>query len=271
MGLFLGHAGAFFILAAAVAVIGAFVCEAGLVKRGTAAANGKIALYTVCVGILYYLIMGYLTNLFHGATNIFNFEGVFTFSGLDKAVSLCKNPSVGESVKGLGMPLVPYLVHLLGKIIFEQYAGIAIWLNFAAVSCGMCCVYRLAEEFFGAGKVSAADLIFTVLALPYAFLMFTPGCFGIIFGLICAAAYALYKKRTVLYVIFAVAAVLCGKLGLLVLVPLALSKIKGFPMFMKKLSDRKFIVNPYIRMGIFFLVLTFSGIVMTLTIGGAMK
>ena len=271
MGLFFGHIGAFFILAAAAAVIGVFVCEAGLVQRKTMAVNGKIALYTVCIGILYYFIIGYLTNLFHGATNIFNFEGVFTFSELDKAVGLYKSPSIGESIRGLNMPLVPYLVHLLGKIIFEQYAGIAIWLNFAAVSGGMCCVYRLTEEFFGEGKTSAADLIFTVLALPYAFLMFTPGSFGIIFGLICAAAYSLYKKRTVLYVIFVVAAVLCGKLGLLVLVPLALSKIKGFPMFMKKLPDRKFIANPYIRMIIFFLVLTFSGIVMTLTIGGAMK
>lgn len=271
MGLFFGHAGAFFILAAAVAVIGVFVCEAGFVKRETMAVNGKIALYASCAGVLYYFIIGYLTNLFHGQTDIFNFESVFTFSGLDKMIELYKSPSIGVSIEGLGMPFVPYLVHLLGKLIFEQYAGIAIWLNFAAVSCGMCCVYRLAEEFFGADKVSAADLIFAVLILPYSFLMFTPGSFGIIFGSISAAAYALYKKRTVLYVILAVIAVFCGKLGLLVLVPFALSKIKGFPAIMRKLPDRKFIANPYIRTGIFFVILTLSGIVMTLTIGGAIK
>ena len=266
MGQFIGHVGGFFILAAVVLIVGVFTLEAGLVKKNTLVMHGKTALYTTFTGIIFYLIMVYMKNTTAGQTNAFDFRAIFGFCQIDKMIELYGDPTVSGTLAGLGMPLFPFLVHILGKIIFEQYAGIAVWLNFLFTAGGMCCLYCMACDFFE--RRVTPHMVFAVLTLPFMFLLFTPAAFGVVFGLASGAAYALYKGKTPLYVILGILAVLSGKLGLVVIIPLILSKIEAFPGLARSVSENRWTANPYVRLGYFFFITVVDGVIMFLTIGG---
>ena len=78
MGNFIGHAGGFIILAAVIALFGAFLLESGAIKdRQRLIFNGKIAAMTAIIGIVYYFIIGYMVNILRGQTNIFDFNSIF--------------------------------------------------------------------------------------------------------------------------------------------------------------------------------------------------
>lgn len=268
MGQFIGHMGGFFILAAAVMIAGLFFWDSALIKdKRSVAAAGRTALLTAACGMAYYFFMAYLRNIFGGQTNFFDFGKIFTFFGLDKLLTLFQTPSFKESLAGLNMPLFIYLTHLIGGVVFEQYAGTALFLNFLAAAGGAVCVGSIARELWGENASSRA--VFAVLALPFAFALFTPGCFGIVFGLAACAAYALYKKNSVLYVILTIAAILTSKLGLLALLLLIPAKMSGVSEFLRKLPGLKAVKNPYIRIGTLLLVLAINGFVIMLTMGGA--
>ena len=268
MGQYIGHMGGFFILAAAVMIVGMFFWESGIVKdKGSVAVAGKAAAGAAAMGMVYYFFMAYLRNIFGGQTNFFDFGKIFTFFGLDKLLNLYQTPSFKESVSGLNMPLFIYALHFIGCLVFKQYAGTALFLNFLAAAGGAVCIGRIALELWGENASSRA--VFAVLALPFAFALFTPGCFGIVFGLAACAAYALYKKKTVLYVILTIAAILTSKLGLLTLLFLIPAKMSGVSEFVRKLPGLKAAKNPYIRIGTLLLVLAINGFVIMLTMGGA--
>ncbi len=267
MGQFIGHTGGFFILAAVVLLAGIFTAEAGVVRnRAALKKNGKTALYVCCIGIVYYLIMAYFKNTTAGQTSIFDFGAVFDFLGLDDMISTYGEPFIKDTLSGLGMPLFPFLVHILGKIIFEQYGGIAVWLNFLSAAAGMCCLYNMACEFFK--KDVTPHMAIAVLSLPFAFMLFTPGSYGWTFGLVSASAYALYKGNTPLWLILGIIAALSNKLGILFIVPFVLSKINTFPAFVKRVSENKLTSNPYIRLGYLFFITSVDGAILFLAIGG---
>lgn len=266
MGQFIGHAGGFLILAAVVVIFGVFTLEAGLVKKDTLAVHGKIALYTTCIGIVYYFIMSYMKNTMVGQTNIFDFGAIFGFAGIDKTMELYGDPTVSGGLSGLNMPLFPFLVHILGKIIFEQYAGIAVWLNFLFTTGGFCCLYAMACDFFE--RRVTPHMVFAILSLPFMFLLFTPAAIGVAFGLASGAAYALYKGKTPLYLVLGILAALCSKIGLIAIIPIFLSSISGFPKLVRSLPEKKWVSNPYIKLGYFFFITVMDGVIMFLTIGG---
>ena len=267
MGQFIGHAGGFLLLSAVVLLVGIFTAEVGIVKdRDKLRKNGFTALYVCCIGILYYFIMAYVKNTASGQTNMFDFDSVFTFCGLDKDLELYGDPSLKSACLGLGMPIFPFLVHILGKIIFEQYGGIAVWLNFLSVAVGICCLYRMMCEYFE--REISPHTVMVILSLPFAFMLFTPGSYGWVFGLLSASAYALYKGNTPLWLILGIIAALSNKLGILFVLPLILSKTSGFSAFVKKVGENKLISNAYVRLGYLFLMFSIDGAILFLTIGG---
>lgn len=268
MGQFIGHMGGFFILAAAVMIAGLFFWDSGLVKdKRSVAAAGKTALLAAACGMVYYFLMAYMRNIFGGQTNFFDFGKIFTFFGADKLLNLYQTPSFKESVSGLNMPLFIYLTHFIGGVVFEQYAGTAMFLNFLAAAGGSVCISQIARDVLG--DKAADQIVFAVLALPFAFALFIPACFGIVFGLTACAAYALYKKRTVLYVILTIAAILTSKLGLLALLLLIPAKVPGLSDLARRLQNSRFFKNPYCCLGALLLILTIDGFVIMLTMGGA--
>ena len=267
MGQFIGHMGGFFILAAAVMIAGMFFWDSGLVKDKRSVIDvGRTALLAAACGMVYYFFMAYLRNIFGGQTNFFDFEKIFTFFGADKLLDLYQTPSFKESMTGLNMPLFIYLTHIIGGVVFEQYAGTALFLNFLAAAAGAVCVRQIAKDVLG--DKAADQTVFTVLALPFAFALFTPACFGIVFGLAAGAAYALYKKKTVLYVILTIAAILTSKLGLLALLLLIPAKAPGLSDLVRRLQYSRFLKNPYCRLGALLLILTINGFIILLTMGG---
>ena len=266
MGQFIGHFGGFFILAAAALIAGVFTVEAGLVKKNTLVTHTETALYTICIGAIYYFIMAYMQNTLKGQTNIFDFKAIFRFCGIDKTIELYHNPTLSGAFSGLNMPLFPCIVHILGKIIFEQYEGIAVWLNFLFAAGGTCCLYSMACDFFG--KKITPHMVFAVLTLPFMFLLFTPSTFGVVFGLVMAASYALYKKKVTLYAILGILSVLSGKLGIIAIIPLILSKTSDFSTFIRTLPEKEWVKNPYIKLGYFFFIIVIDGMILFLTIGG---
>ncbi len=269
MGQFIGHIGGFFILAAAVMIVGIFFWESGLVKdKRSVISAGKTAAFAAAIGLVYYFFMAYLRNIFGGQTNFFDFKKIFAFFGTDKLLGLYQTPSFKESVSGLNMPLFIYLAHFVGGAVFKQYAGTALFLNFLAAAGGAVCISRLARDFYGdKGKDTA---VFVIFSLPFAFALFTPACFGIVFGLAAAAAYALYKKKTVLYAVLAAAAILTSKLGLLTLLFPLIAKIPAAADLAQRVPKFKVFKNPYFRLGILLFVLTLNGFIIMLTMGGAL-
>lgn len=269
MGQFIGHLGGFFILDAAVMIVGIFLWESGLVKdKRSAAVAGKTAVYTAAIGMIYYFFMAYLRNIFGGQTNFFDFEKIFTFFGIDKVLNLYKTPSIKESFAGFNMPLFIYIVHLIGGLVFKQYAGTALFLNFAAAAAGAVCIRRAAPDY--CEEKDADQAVFLILALPFAFALFTPGCFGILFGLVSGAAYALYKKKPVLYIVLTAAAVLTSKLGAFALLFPVIAKIPGLSDFTRKLKSLRLFKNPYCRLGTLLFILTINGSIILLTMGGVL-
>ncbi|MGM9936292.1 MAG: hypothetical protein ACI38A_03005 [Candidatus Ornithomonoglobus sp.] len=267
MGDFIGHIGGFLMLAAVIMLAGIFTAEAGIVKdKSVLKENGKIAVFVTVIGMLYYFFMAYLKNVISGQINIFDFGSIFTFAGIDKLIGLYENFNIKDSMAGMSMPLFPALVHLIGKVIFEQYCGTAVWLNFLSVAAGMCCLYRMSCDFFG--KRTAQQTVFYILLIPYAFLLFSPGSWGAAIGLVFASAYALYRKNNILYIILGLLAVCMNKLGLLFIVPLVLS-IMDFGKTLKKAAENNmFAKKPYLSRILLYLLFMLDAFLMFMMIGG---
>lgn len=260
MGLFIGHIGAFCLLAAAVLLVGKFLYEAGIVKqRESVTYSVKICGYTVILGMAYYFLMAYMKNTMSGQINFFDSEKLFLFGGIDKVMEQIVDPSVSGSIKGWMMPLYTYLVHITGKVVFEQYLGTALFINFAGMATGMTCLAKL----FCDDNDKEAELIFGMLAFPFAGLLFTPAGFGAAFGLAAIAAYMFYKKHMRSYGVFLILAVLTNKLGLIAVLPLIFEQRSW-----KNAIEYVFSKSPYIRAAVLFTELSLNAAGMFLMIGG---
>lgn len=266
MGNFIGHAGGFLILAAVVVLVGVFGLEAGIVKdKDKLISNGKAALVTAVMGLIYYFVIAYLKNIETGQTNIFEFNSIFSFCGIDKLLNLCENPGSGETAGGMFIPVFPFIVNKLGLIIFEQYGGVAVWLNFLAVCIGVCCLYRMVCDLNK--KTVSIQWVFGLLILPYVFLLFTPGYFGITFGLVTASAYAFYKRKFILFAVLGAAAVCMSKFGLFFAAVPILS-IADIPKLVEKLRDSKLLNNTYIKYGILYVLFIIDAVILFITVWG---
>ncbi len=265
MGNFIGHAGGFIILAAVIALFCAFLLESGVVKdRQRLIFNGKIAAMTAIIGIVYYFIIGYMVNILRGQTNIFDFNSIFSFKEIPSMLSAYEDMSAGGGTKGVFLPVFAGIVHGLGGLIFKQYGAIAVWLNFAAVCGGACCLHTMACDFFK--KELSPVMLLYIFALPYAFLLFTPGCWGAAIGLAAIASYAFYKRKYILYGILAVLAVCINIYGMFVLIAPAV-KFSGCSVYIKDFP-KSAIANPYIRNGLLYAVFILSSVIMLRVIGG---
>ena len=265
MGLFIGHMGGFFILAAAVMLIGVFLCESGAVKdKGAAASYGKSCVYVAVIGMVYYFLTAFFKNVISGSINFFDFEAVFGFLGMDKVMEQIKSPSISGSLKGLMMPLYPSFVHLAGKLVKEQYLGCAVFLNFVCISAGLGCLANMAEEKYG---IRPSQLLFYVLLIPFAFVLFAPGGYGVVFGLVLLAAYALYAKKSGIYVALLIISILMNKLGVLALVPLLFTKPE-FASSFKSFVDNPIFKNSYFVNSIVYILMLADFLLMYLVIGG---
>lgn len=263
MGNFIGHAGGFLILAAVVTLICAFLSESGIVKdRDKLIRTGKIAAMTAVIGIVYYLMIGYVVNVTKGQTNIFDFAKVFDFKNIPSMLTAYEG--TGGEVKGAVVPVFSGLVHALGGLVFKQYAATAVWLNFAAVCGGACCLYAMARDFFEK-ELSPTPLLY-IFALPYAFLLFTPGSWGAALGLAAMAVYAFYRKNYILYAILLVLAACMNLWGLAALIAPAV-KYSGCYAYIKKLAGSAE-ENPYICNGLLYVMFVISSVIMLRVIGG---
>lgn len=265
MGLFIGHMGGFFILAAAVMLIGVFLCESGSVKnKGAAISYGKSCVYAAVIGMVYYFLTAFFKNVISGSTNLFDFEAVFGFLGMDKVMEQIESPSISGSLKGLMMPLYPSFTHLAGKLVKEQYLGSAVFLNFVGASAGLGCLAKMAEEKYA---IRLSQLLFYVLLIPFAFVLFAPGGYGVVFGLILLAAYALYAKKSGVYIVLLIISILMNKLGVLALVPLLFTK-QGFASSFKSFADKPIFKNSYFMNGVVYILMLADFLLMYLVIGG---
>ena len=266
MGSFVGHFGGFIILAAVVALFGVFLLELGIIKdRKKLILNSKAAIMTAIIGIVYYFITGYIINVLKGQVNIFNFGPAFNFWDLQDKLSAYENISQSGDIKGVFIPAFAWTVHILGKVIFGQYASIAIWLNLASVCAGACCLYRMACDFFK--KDVPLSMLLYIFALPYTFLLFTPGGWGMALGFAAIASYAFYKKHYILYGLLAAIAVCMGKYGLFALAAPAVG-LSGFSVCIRKLADNRIVRNPYVRNGFLYVMFVLNSVIMFNILGG---
>lgn len=266
MGNFIGHFGGFLILAAVIALFGAFLSESGIVKdRDRLISNGKIAAMTAVIGIVYYLITGYIVNVLKGQINIFDFSSVFSFKGIPAMLSAYEDMSLSGDIKGVFFPVFAGIVHGLGGIIFKQYGAVAVWLNFAAAAAGACCLHSMACDFFK--KDLSPTMLLYIFALPYTFLLFTPGPWGMALGLAAIAAYAFYEKKYILYGILAVLAICMSRYGLLVIIVPAVG-FSGCAGYIRKLAESGIARNPYVHSGLLYAMFILNSVIMFNIIGG---
>lgn len=262
MGIFIGHIGGFLILCAALMLFFIFLYEIGIIKsRNAILHNAKTATFTIIIGAAYYFLIAYFANISSGETNVFDFEKIFDFEPVKSTVSQCLDFNLQTSFSGLSMPLYPALVHLIGKAVFGQYLGTAVFINFISAAAGMCCLANTANVFY---KSQKADIrIFAILLLPFAFLLFTPGYFGITFGFVTASCCAYCHNKKTLYLILGIFAVGMSKLGIFFLLPPLLSLLKSGS-FLKRLSDIK--MNIYLKYCAIFVLMLISSAVLLFTV-----
>lgn len=250
MGELIGHIGGFAMMAAVFVLFVAFLAESGLVKdRERLSINVKAVFFTAAAGFVIYFITVWLKNVMSGQINAFDFGKIFTFAGIDTAVGAYTGQ---QTAVGVFVPFFPKLINIFGNIVFEQYGAIALLLNFTAVCGGMCCIHRILCDIFGK-KLMLEPLLF-LLALPYSFVLFTPGVWGAGVGLAMIAAYAWYKKNYILYGIIAVLAVLVSKAGLAVIIAPLLGFMNIKP-FVTSAAKSCIVQNPYIRAALFYILI----------------
>lgn len=264
MGEFIGHIGGLVMMAAIFALFAAFLAEAGFIKdRESLGVNVKIIAFTAAAGFVIYFIIAWLKNVVSGQTNVFDFGRIFSFAGIDSVIGAYTGQ---QEAAGVFVPFFPKLVNILGNIVFEQYGGIALLLNFAAVCGGVCCIHRMLCDTFE--KKLMLEPITYLFALPYSFVLFAPGVWGAAIGLTAIAAYAWYKRNYIMYAILALLAILISKAGLAVIIAplLGVMNIKSVVMPAAKSS---FVQNPYVRAVVFYvLIIINAALLFTMVTGG---
>ena len=212
MGEFIGGAGAAFIMAAAVALVVKLMLDAGLIKdRESVIQNGKISLGCIIVGVVYISAAALMYNELHGQTNFFAFDKTLAFLGTDSIIGQFEKPQLGELLKGMGMPLYPYIVHISGMLVFGKYLLSAEFISFVCACVSACLLHAML------GRDSEIDdrLMLLAASLPYAFVLFTPSYISLMVMFILMAAYALSGGNKKMWLIASVLAVLSGKAGII--------------------------------------------------------
>ena len=260
MGDFIGGAGAAFIMAAAIALVVKLMLDVGLIKnRESVIESGKISLCCIIVGVVYISAAALMYNELHGQTNFFAFDKTLAFFDTTKVIGQFERPQPGELLKGLGMPLYPYLVHISGKLVFGQYLLSAEFISFVCACVSACLLYAIP----GRDAENADRFMLLAASLPYAFMLFTPSYISLTVMFILMAAYALSRGNKKLWLAASVLALLSGKAGIIafMLFPLNIPRLIGT-------AQRAVTKNGIIFRIIISLLILFNGAVMYWLIKG---
>lgn len=259
MGEFIGNTGAFLLLFAAVLIFTVFLKDTGIIKdKNIFKSDIKILTYTTVIGMVYYFVIAYMKNTMAGQTNMFDYKTIFGFLGMDNVMNTFENPTIKGGFYGTLMPLYPYLINLIGGLVFDKYEGTAVFLNFMGTAVGMCAL-------FNAFKKTSVDKLFYILILPFAFLLFTPMGVGMAFGITALCTAAFYNGKRHLWLILGIIAVLINKFGILFLAPLFVTEDN----VSKALGNiQNSFKNPYVKNSILYVEIIICTIVIFLAVGG---
>lgn len=239
---FVGGVGAAFIMAAIAALIVKFLLDINVIKsRDNAILYGKIVLAAIAVGIVYVSAAVFMYNTIKGQKNYFAFNEIFSFYNVDKILGIAEAPTVKDMFSSLLMPLYPILVHVFGKLVFEQYVLTAQFISFTAACASACLLYAVVKKYNG----SAQNVMLLAASLPYVFMLFTPSYISLLVMFVIAAVYALSRDNNKLFIVSAILACLTCKLGFI-----------AFLLYPVKNSLPKIVKAADIKNGIVFKVVT---------------
>lgn len=267
MGQFIGGAGAAFIMCAAIAVIVKFLIEINVFKdKNCVRLYGKVSVMAIAVGLAYVFIAVFMYNELKEKTNFFEFDKVFAFLDIDTVTEQCKSPVFSQMFSGLLMPLYPCLVHIIGRVVFEQYILTAEFVSFTAACVSACLVYSMMKTRLEREKVT--DIMLIAVSLPYAFMIFAPTYVSMTLMLMLCGVYALSKNNYTCFVIMVILSCLASKLGLLLLIYLPLQKSGIISKTMKKLDKSALLNNEMVKKVVISLLILFNGAAMFCLIRG---
>ena len=267
MGKFIGGAGAAFIMCAAAAVIVKFLMEINVFKdKNSVKLYGKVSVIAIAIGLAYVFMAVFMYNEVKEQTNFFEFDKVFAFLDIDSVTEQYKNPVFSQMFGGLLMPLYPCLVHIIGRIVLEQYVLTAEFISFTAACVSACLAYSILKTRLE--KEKATDIMLIAVSLPYAFMIFTPTYVSLTLMLMLCGVYALSKNNYTCFVIMVILSCLASKLGLLLLIYLSLQKSGIISKTMKKLDKSVLLNNEVVKKIVLSLLILFNDAVMFCLIRG---
>ena len=207
---FVGGVGAAFIMAAIAALIVKFLLDINVIKsRDNAVLYGKIVISAIVVGVVYLSVTVFMYNTIKGQTNYFAFNEIFAFYNIDKILGIAETPMVKDMFSGMLMPLYPLMVHVFGKLVFEQYVLTAQFISFVSACASACMLYAIISKY----NDNAQNVMLLAASLPYAFMLFTPSYISLLVMLVIAAVYALSRDNNKLFIAAAILACFTCKLG----------------------------------------------------------
>ncbi len=265
MGQFIGGFGAAFILAAAATVIMKFFLDINIIKdRKSVIAYSKISLSVIAIGAVYLFLAAMIFNSIKSRVNFFEFDTLFNFMGVKKTVGLCCDFDIRHAADGLMMPLYPYIVNVIGKIVFNQYLLTASFISFASACVSACVLYSLLSR--KVTKEKSVNILLAAANLPYAFMLFAPTYISFSLMLILLSALALEKKNMLSFAAATVLACASSKIGFISVLIYPLYRLNVFDFMANVINKSKVLNNGVINRIILAVLVTANGVILSVLI-----
>lgn len=234
MGDFIGNIGAAFIVGTAIIVIAKLFCEIGIIKDSANLKKyGQISFVTVLIGGVYIALAAYMYNAAKGRTNIFEFDKIFAFFGMDSIYKACEKLTLKRMFSGMLMPLYPLIVNLTGKLVFEQYIPVAAFYSFMSTCVSACLLHSMLSKHLD--RDSTENVLLFISILPCAFVFFAPIYIPMTLMFVLLGAYALLGDSKKGFAVSAALACLTSKLGVVIFLLLPLKKYA--PLILRTLKN----------------------------------